>query len=614
MKKYQLKPLVVAVSSLLAISSYAADRVEIDDASAILDSGNDINGMLTLDSDYRFEPVKTIILPNGKVKQRLQQYYQNIPVWNVSIAADRSVMGVYSNISGSLLDNVSNDIPSASAAFDGEEAVFIAKQALKVDDNQVTRDEQAKLFVMQDQSGAARLIYQISFVVEGEKISRPFIIMDAVDGNVLDQWDGLAHDKVGTGPGGNEKTGKYNYGKDYGKLDVVVDGDTCSMDSPNVATIDLNHSTSGGNIHKFTCYENTHKEINGAYSPLNDAHYFGNVVFDMFKDWFNSAPLTFKLKLRVHYSNSYENAFWDGKQMTFGDGATRFYPLVSLDVVAHEVSHGFTEQNSGLVYRNQPGGINEAFSDISGEASEYFMNKTRPAGMRNDWLVGGSIFKGAVGKALRYFEDPTKDGRSIGHADDYYDGLNVHYSSGVYNRAFYLLSNTAGWDVEKAFRAFVLANQTYWNQNSDYNHAACGVKKASKDLGYTEKDVVEAFKVVGVSACDDDPGPGPDPDGELKNGVPVKDLADKFGSQNFFSIDVPAGKSSLKVEMSGGSGDADLYVKYGQKPSRSDYDCRPYRWGNDETCNFSNPKAGKYHIMIRGYSSYKGLTLKATFK
>ena len=139
------------------------------------------------------------------------------------------------------------------------------------------------------------------------------------------------------------------------------------MTSPNVDTLNMNHATTGGAIHQFTCPENTVKEINGAYSPLNDAHYFGNVVFDMYRNWYNTAPLTFKLKMRVHYSRNYENAFWDGSQMTFGDGATTFYPLVSLDVAAHEVSHGFTEQNSGLVYSGQSGGINEAFSDMAGK-------------------------------------------------------------------------------------------------------------------------------------------------------------------------------------------------------------------------------------------------------
>jgi hypothetical protein len=89
--------------------------------------------------------------------------------------------------------------------------------------------------------------------------------------------------------------------------------------------------------------------------------------------------------MKVHYSTSYENAFWDGSAMTFGDGASTFYPLVSLDVASHEVSHGFTSQNSNLTYSGQSGGINEAYSDIAGEAAEYYMKGT------NDFLVGGHL-------------------------------------------------------------------------------------------------------------------------------------------------------------------------------------------------------------------------------
>src|SRR3546814_13045578 len=88
--------------------------------------------------------------------------------------------------------------------------------------------------------------------------------------------------------------------------------------------------------------------------------------------------------------------------MNFGDGASTFYPLVGLDVLAHEVSHGYTEQNSNLEYSLQPGGINEAFSDIAGEAAEFFFKGEK------DFLIGGEIFK-APGEALRSMEEPTHE-------------------------------------------------------------------------------------------------------------------------------------------------------------------------------------------------------------
>ena len=299
---------------------------------------------------------------------------------------------------------------------------------------------------------------------------------------------------VGTGPGGNTKTGVYEYGTDYGNLNVTVssDGNTCTMETAQVKTIDLNHSSSNNSSVAFSypCLRNTHKEINGAYSPINDAHYFGHVVYEMYDQWYNTAPLTFQLQMKVHYSNNYENAFWDGSAMTFGDGQSYFYPLVSLDVVSHEVSHGFTDQNSDLVYSGQSGGINEAFSDIAGEAAEFFMLGS------NDFKVGTTIFKGSG--ALRYMYDPPLDSRSIGHANDYSNGMDVHYSSGVFNKAFYLLANTSGWDVRKGFEVFLRANQNYWTSTTDFEQGCLGVRDAANDAGYSTADVEAAFAQVGL--------------------------------------------------------------------------------------------------------------------
>ena len=117
------------------------------------------------------------------------------------------------------------------------------------------------------------------------------------------------------------------------------------MNSGDVITVNLRQRYDNRSVtpFRFACPYNDYKPINGAFAPLNDAHYFGNVVFQMYGGWFGGLrPLNErKLYMKVHYGNGYENAFWDGQAMTFGDGRSRFYPLVSLDVSAHEVSHGF---------------------------------------------------------------------------------------------------------------------------------------------------------------------------------------------------------------------------------------------------------------------------------
>ncbi len=508
----QKKKFIIGVSLLylLAGSGFAAEKVMFNNEK---DSFGDFQG---LSNEYHFGNSIQVTLPNGQVRYKLAEFYKNVPVWDTAVVATKDTIRDLTDtdvVGGSFIKEIEQDLSDVTPAIDANQAIEIAKTAHNVTGITTSLARETAALYVKNHQGKATLVYVVNFFIDEDAPSRPYTIVDAHSGAVLHSWEGLTTAE-GKGPGGNQKTGKYYYGTDHGPLVVTQAGNSCTMDSPNVATYDMRNKKSGEVLFKFNCPENTYKEINGAFSPINDAHYFGNVVYDMYKAWFNAAPLKFKLKMRVHYDNSYENAFWDGSQMTFGDGASTFYPLVSQDVVGHEVSHGFTEQNSGLVYENMSGGMNEAFSDMAGQATQYFFNEGKPEDKRNDWMVGADIFKGANGKAMRYMDDPTRDGYSIGHAKDYTPGMEVHSSSGVFNRAFYLLANKEGWGTKKAFEAFVAANQLYWTQNSTFDQGGCGVFTAAKDLGYKTADVVDAFKTVGVDAsCDArDPNPNPDPD------------------------------------------------------------------------------------------------------
>ncbi|TDR22622.1 S8 family peptidase [Marinicella litoralis] len=110
------------------------------------------------------------------------------------------------------------------------------------------------------------------------------------------------------------------------------------------------------------------------------------------------------------------------------------------------------------------------------------------------------------------------------------------------------------------------------------------------------------------------PDPDPDPvDGVLSNGVAKTGLSGASGSQTYFTLAVPSGATDLSFVLSGGSGDADMYVRFGSAPTTSTYDCRPYRNGNNETCDITNVQAGTYHVMLRGYSSYSGTSLVGSY-
>ena len=107
--------------------------------------------------------------------------------------------------------------------------------------------------------------------------------------------------------------------------------------------------------------------------------------------------------------------------------------------------------------------------------------------------------------------------------------------------------------------------------------------------------------------------PPPGGGGSLQDGVAVTGLSGSSGSEQSFTLVVPAGASNLVFTTSGGTGDADMYVRFGSAPTTSTWDCRPYVGGNNETCTFSAPQAGTYHVMLRGYSAYSGVSLVGNY-
>ncbi len=596
------RPALLTVLIASAFAAQAAQRVNLEDAkfannSLVAPTVHNMVGLSTND----LKVLRSANYATGKTVTRYQQYHQGVAVWGEGVVETRdNAAGLAAQapaLSGTMLQNLASDLPSVKPVLSEAAALRQAKQAAGA--SAKTENDHVKLWIKMGDNNVAQLFYTVSFVSHANgKPSRPSFMIDANTGAIMKKWEGLTH-KDATGPGGNTKTGQYEYGTNYGPLVVT---DTCQMDSPNVTTVNLNHGTTGTAPFQFTCSRNTTKAINGAYSPLNDAHYFGNVVFNMYQGWFGLRPISQKLLMKVHYSNSYENAFWDGSAMTFGDGASTFYPLVSLDVSAHEVSHGFTEQNSGLQYSGMSGGMNEAFSDMAGEAAEYFMKGT------NDFQVGAEIFK-ATG-ALRYMDTPSKDGRSIDHASKFTSSMDVHYSSGVYNRAFYTLAKTAGWNTRKAFEVMVDANRLHWTATSTFNQGACGVEKAAAARGYTVADVTAAFNLVGVSCA----GTPPTTTTPLTNGVTVTGISLASKANKMYTLVVPAGKASVTFKTASGTGDADLYIKVGSAPTTTSYLKKSAGATNAETITITAPAAGTYYVMVYGYTAVTNTTLNGTYK
>ncbi|XP_012937926.1 elastase-like [Aplysia californica] len=264
----------------------------------------------------------------------------------------------------------------------------------------------------------------------------------------------------------------------------------------NVVDNEQSNSRTKRTTISFPCSEGFSDPVNEAFGVANDALHFGTITGTLYEEKYNFRALPYAPRLVVHYGSCYDNAFWDGTDMYFGDGCRTFYPLVSQDVVTHELGHGITSRNSDLIYSGQSGGINEAFSDMSGEVAEIFGRGN------NDWKVGFELFKG--NRPLRYFIRPPDDGVSIMHVRDYTSRMDVHFSSGVFNHAFYQLVAIQNMPIYDAYECFVSANRLIWSQNTNFEAGACGVMQACHDLGFSHTKVAAAFDVVGIDlgSCD----------------------------------------------------------------------------------------------------------------
>jgi Zn-dependent metalloprotease/PKD repeat protein len=617
-----LSPLVLA---LAAVSASAAVRNDLHEQNvALLNSQYKLASQavgvaakpaerhaefIGLDSESRLSVLASSKDADGTQHYRYQQTFRGIPVWGESVVVTENKDGSVRNLFGRAVYDLGAELPSGARLITASQAVAAAKNAAlgsRQSQMRVERETSPQMIYVGDDR-RAHLSYVVSFfadTVQGGSPTRPVVIIDAQSGKILKQWESLETALSGTGPGGNAKTGQYEWGSGgkYGYLDVAVSGTTCTMNNTNVKSVNLNGGTTSTTAWAYTCPRNTTKAINGAYAPINDAHYFGGVITGMYPAYTGYNALTFQLVMRTHYSSSYENAFWDGSTMSFGDGATTFYPLVSADVAGHEVSHGFTEQHSNLTYSGMSGGMNEAFSDMGGEATEFYWKGT------NDFLVGPEVFKASG--ALRYMSNPPQDGASIDNAANYTSSLDVHNSSGVYNKAFWKLATTSGWTTPKAFGVFARANALYWTASSTFNSGACGVETAATDLGYTKADVTAAFTLVGVSCTG---GGGGSTGGVLANGVAQTSIGAATGAYVKYTMVVPSGATGLKFVMSGGTGDADMYVKFGSAPTDTVYDCRPYVSGNAETCTIATAQAGTYYINLKAYATFAGVSLTGSY-
>ncbi|MFD9858275.1 M4 family metallopeptidase [Streptomyces alboflavus] len=457
---------------------------------------------------------------DGTTHTRYERTYAGLPVLggDMVVATDKS--GKVTDVNrASKAKLAGTDTGAEVKPAAAEKQALGAAKSEKSTKTKASQEPRKVVWLVDTKGGAPVIAYET--VIGGlQKDGTPnelHVITDAATGKKLRQWQAVHNGTGNTMYSGQVTLGTAQSGSQYTLSDTQ---------RGNHRTYNLNRGTSGGTL--FTGPD----DVWGNGQPSNaetagaDAHYGAALTWDYYKGVHGRNGIRndgVGATSRVHYGNNYSNAFWQNGCfcMTYGDGAGNAKPLTSIDVAAHEMTHGVTSATGNMQYSREPGGLNEATSDIFAAAVEF--NAKNPSDV-GDYLVGEKIDIRGNGTPLRYMDKPSKDGRSLDNWSSSAGNVDVHYSSGIANHFFYLLSEGSGKKVvngvsydsptydnkpvtgigiDKAAKIWFRALTTKFNTTTNYAAARTGTLAAASELfGGTAsaeyKAVANAWAAVNV--------------------------------------------------------------------------------------------------------------------
>lgn len=471
-------------------------------------------------ADQRFTAAGVVVDPDGASHVRLQRSYEGLRVVGGDLVVHQDRAGSWKGVSQTLHADLGlSTAPGISRA--AAEARAVAPSAVT---RMIAGDRAESAALVVDATGATPgLAWRVlsGGVQRDGTPSSLETYVDARTGAIL-----RTEQQVETADG----SGQSLYSGTV-PLQLTLSGSTYQLKDPtrgNTYTTDMGNASDGllcqligsgcktGTL--FTSPDNSfgNGSTSSRESAAVDAQYGTNMTWDFYKTTFGRNGIfgngTGSYN-RVHYGSNYVNAFWDGTKMTYGDGdGTNYGPLTSLDVAGHEMSHGVTENTAGLAYSGESGGLNESTSDIFGTMVEFFANNPSDPG---DYLIGEQFdLKKHLG--FRRMDNPASDGSSANCWTTGTKNLDVHYSSGVGNHFFYLLSEgsgaktlngvsynsptcngstVAGIGRNAAAAIWYRALTVYMTSNTNYSGARTATLNAARDLygaGSTQYNAVAA--------------------------------------------------------------------------------------------------------------------------
>ncbi|MCX4810896.1 M4 family metallopeptidase [Streptomyces sp. NBC_01239] len=443
------------LAATLAPTAHAADRPTrsgaiANAASALVAHAASLG--LTASEDTSVRDV--IVDADGTQHVRYDRTYRQLPVLGGDFVVHLAPNGTYRSADRATRNSIS--LSSVTPKVAAPKAADLAVNALRAANlGEALKSVTAKPELIVDAlHGAPKLAWRTNAVAKdslGNPVART-VLTDARTGAQIDAWDSV---ETAAGDGKSLYSGTVPLettlsGSTY-QLKDATRGGTYTGDAANKTDLCiLGICISRAPATLFTDADNHWGT--GASSDRStaavDAQYGTDETWDYYKNVHGRNGIAGDGKgsyNRVHYGNSYNNAFWDDSCfcMTYGDGdGTQLGPLVALDVAGHEMSHGVTSKTAALTYSGESGGLNEATSDIMGTLVEWYANNSSDLG---DYLIGEKIVRSGFGKAaLRFMDQPSKDGNSADCWSSSVGNLDVHYSSGVANHFAYLLAEGSG--------------------------------------------------------------------------------------------------------------------------------------------------------------------------
>jgi len=525
--------LVGSLTLLMGVQGGASpvdDALAVDTSLAYLQTRASERGILNAYEEFRLRQVVQDSL--GQMHVRLDQVYQGVPVFGQQLIVHLDRDGVPQSITGAYRVGVA---VSTRPVISDQEARTVAQQRFP---GALGKTPEVEMMLL-PRDRDVRLVYRV--VLNDEATPRRVVVfVDAISGDVVHSYNDLrtflpSHTRLGLpigapSPAGEEQppeptaavdgTGHSLYSGTVGITTDQSGGTFAMVDDTrgNLRTSDM-HNRPFGQGEIFTDADNNwgNGSTSDRASAGVDAHFSAEQTWDYYLTVHGRTGIKddgVGALSRVHYRKRYNNAKWSDvcECMTYGDGdGTLFSPLVSLDVAGHEMTHGVTSATADLIYDNQSGGLNEAMSDIFGTMVEFFA-AAHGAAKTPNYLIGEDIFTpGTPGDALRYMDNPTQDGHSIDTFADYSDALDVHYSSGIANNAFFLLAEggthrlggvVTGIGRNAAERIFYLALTVYMIPSETFSQARADTTQAAIDLfGLGSQQVIsvgQAWSAVGV--------------------------------------------------------------------------------------------------------------------